>query len=61
MMSVPETARKAALAFGATLRYLFWCVDFPLAYLLVGTDFLRRVDYFAKAIVPLGLEELHLY
>ncbi|MEM7464781.1 MAG: ABC transporter permease subunit, partial [Pseudomonadota bacterium] len=31
LQQVPETVREAALAFGATPRYLLWRVDLPLA------------------------------
>jgi glycine betaine/proline transport system permease protein len=31
MKGVPETVREAAMAFGATKRYLLWKVDLPLA------------------------------
>ena len=31
LQQVPETVREAALAFGATPRYLLWKVDLPLA------------------------------
>ncbi len=32
LQQVPETVREAALAFGATPRYLLWRVDLPLAH-----------------------------